>query len=340
MAAPGVTFVVATYRRADALRATLSVLSLQTCPDWTAIVVGDRCDEETADAVRSVGDLRIRYYNLPTRFGEQSGPNSAGLALADREWVAFLNHDDLLLPDHVEHAFDVLSRRGGAFFVGRYGQYSRVEDGRGNGPVETRIFPERQAPEELLSSNPWGFDPSSFWVVRTEVARRAGPWRPARTLWRTPLRDWALKAWRQARGLTFGEKVTGLRFQTMEGRAYGAAGTPEIAEAALRLAIDTPDAVRRTVESEAGACLSAVETVPRRRERLFPFTAAKRAFFRAYAPIYLATGIDPHVVARRLKRRPKGVLMEELTRQRVAEGLPADPSIDDFLRDPEAHRVV
>ena len=88
MHAPHVTFVIATHRRVDALRCTLRALLLQAHPDWTALVIGDRCGDETAEAIRAFHEPRIRYYNLPQRFGEQSGPNSAGLHLAGGDFGA------------------------------------------------------------------------------------------------------------------------------------------------------------------------------------------------------------------------------------------------------------
>src|SRR5262245_20540828 len=114
--APRVTFVIATYRRVDALRSTLQALLLQTHADWTALVIGDRCGEETAEAIRSFREPRIRYYNLPRRVGEQSGPNSAGLHLAEGDFISFLNHDDLLLGDHLVDALHRLAADNADFY--------------------------------------------------------------------------------------------------------------------------------------------------------------------------------------------------------------------------------
>ena len=176
-----VTFVVATYRRADALRSTLRSVCGQTHGDWTALVVGDACGDETAEAVRSLKDPRIRYYNLPERFGEQSGPNSAGLHMAKGDHVVFLNHDDLLLPDHLarmlEHDADVC--------FGRFATATRIEKGE---PVFTETGPRATHLSALFGSSPWAFDPSSFWLVRTAYAKAVGPWRRAAEVWRTPLR--------------------------------------------------------------------------------------------------------------------------------------------------------
>ncbi|MGL4880992.1 MAG: glycosyltransferase family 2 protein, partial [Waterburya sp.] len=67
-----VTLVIATYKRVEALRCTLTSLILQQYQDWTALVIGDCCSDETAEMIRSLGESRIKYYNFPERFGEQS----------------------------------------------------------------------------------------------------------------------------------------------------------------------------------------------------------------------------------------------------------------------------
>ena len=91
MIPPLVSFVVATYLRPDALQAALRGVLLQDYEHWELIVVGDCCGPETAKAIADVGDPRIRYYNLPERYGEQGGPNTAGMHLAGGEYIVFLN---------------------------------------------------------------------------------------------------------------------------------------------------------------------------------------------------------------------------------------------------------
>ena len=142
--------MIATYRRVEALRSTVRSVLLQTHGDWTALVIGDCCGEETADALRGFKDPRVRYYNLPERFGEQSGPNSAGLGLAAGEYVAFLNHDDLLLQDHLAHMLERLEAAD--FCVGRFANATRLEDGA---PVFDDVRPRHADLSGMLRADPW-----------------------------------------------------------------------------------------------------------------------------------------------------------------------------------------
>ena len=81
------------------------------------LVVGDNCAPETEAVVRSMDDSRFSYLNLQRRFGHQSGPNSVGGLVASTPLLAYLNHDDILLPDHIARARAKLSA-GSDFFVG------------------------------------------------------------------------------------------------------------------------------------------------------------------------------------------------------------------------------
>lgn len=329
--APDVTFVIATYRRADALRCTLRSLVLQQHPDWLALVIGDACGEETEAAVRAVGDPRIRYYNLPTRFGEQSGPNSFGLHLAASPWLAFLNHDDLLLADHLSRALPGAAVHGADVYVARSAEATLLEeDGDALRPVFTQIRPLANELGRLLAEDPYVLDPSSFWVVRTAFAKRVGRWRPARTLWRTPLRDWVLRASRLGARFAVGDVPTGLRFWTQNLRASRPlyeSRTPEHQAMLARMERETPDALRAEILAEVARRGAPEPGSPGWRPRL-----AGR--------LHRATGIDVHVVLSRLAGRPPGAVLQTITAKRTGAELPPVPALEPLLADPEAHRVV
>ena len=130
---PLITIVLATYNRPANLRLAIRSVLRQTVSDWRLLVIGDACDARTAEVVAAIGDSRIDYVNLPVRCGEQSIPNSIGMALAASRWIALLNHDDVLLADHLEQAMAALDAGGGEFFAGR-AAFARVsghlDDGR------------------------------------------------------------------------------------------------------------------------------------------------------------------------------------------------------------------
>lgn len=335
MAAPAATFVIATYRRVQALRCTLRSLQLQRRAEWEAVIVGDCCGPETAETVRAFAEPRFRYYNFPGRFGEQSGPNSFGLHLARGAAVAFLNHDDLLLPDHLERGLAALDAGGADFWIGRGADATRLETGTDGAaaPVCTGLLPRCHDLSTLVLSDPWLFDPSSFWLVRADYARTVGAWRPSTRLYRTPLRDWLMRAWRLGGRFAFGDQVTGLRFWTQNLRSEGplyAVATPEHDTMVRRFETESPDAIRAGIDRQiAAAAPPGPDGGP-----------GRAAGCRLRAFLYLNLGLDLLVVRSFLTGRPRGALHRKLIGKRTGEAMPGVQSIDRWLADPEACRVV
>jgi hypothetical protein len=65
-------------------------------------VIGDGCSDESGKVVEEIGDARVQWHNLPANTGHQSGPNNLGIDLARGDVIAYLGHDDLWLPRHLE----------------------------------------------------------------------------------------------------------------------------------------------------------------------------------------------------------------------------------------------
>jgi len=84
------------------LRHTIESVLWQTFPDFEVLVIGDGCSDNTEDVVRSFDDSRIEWHNLPENTGDQSGPTNEGLRRARGKYMAYLNHDDIWLPNHLE----------------------------------------------------------------------------------------------------------------------------------------------------------------------------------------------------------------------------------------------
>jgi hypothetical protein len=345
MQLPNVTFIIATYRRIDALRCTLRSLQLQTHGEWDAIVVGDCCGPETSDMIRTLADGRIRYYNLPERFGEQSGPNSFGLHLATGDYVCFLNHDDLLLADHLEYSLAEIVAAGSDFYfaLAANAEGLTTDAGGTTAPVFASVLPSQKDLTALVSSNEYSFDPSSFWLVRTAYARAVGPWRHSSQLWRTPLRNWIMRAWRLGGVMSFGDKITGLRFWTQnlrEGAPLYKSKSPEHEYMINLMENISPDGVREFIHLQFKEIAS--------QRALFaqsePNAALGRCFIRAgrvlQTELYLRFGIDYMELTSRLTGRQKGALHKFLLQKRTGESIPGITDISHLLENPESCRVL
>jgi hypothetical protein len=102
VASPLVSIVTATYNWSSALRCAIESARMQTFGDFEHLVIGDACTDDSANVVASFGDSRLRWINLPENSGGQAGPNNHGIAQARGEFIAYLGHDDVWFPTHLE----------------------------------------------------------------------------------------------------------------------------------------------------------------------------------------------------------------------------------------------
>lgn len=182
---PLVSIVMATYNRSNILGYVIESVLSSTLQDWELIIVGDCCTDNSAEVVAAFADERIRFLNLPENFGEQTGPNNVGIGLARGKYLAFLNHDDLWLPDHLQSNIDVLER-GDAELVFDQGLVVQTDVQHVVGALSANLAPYCPSMEV----------PVSLWVMRRELAVQVGPWAPSWELRCWPSQGWLHRAYR------------------------------------------------------------------------------------------------------------------------------------------------
>ena len=333
---PKATYIIATYARADALEATLVSLMKQDCTSWEAIVVGDNCDAETEQAIRSISDFRIRYYNLPLRCGEQSIPNSFGLLLAEGEFVCFLNHDDVLFGDALSHQLVVMEEQNADMLFSRFGVVSEMkESGEQVLPVVSLVLPAIRSTPMLFSPNSIGLDPSSFWLVRADFAKKVGVWRPANEIHRFPIGHWLARAGRLNPKIYFDQQIAGLQFLTQYASSEHRRGVPaylsrSFAHQAMKELLITYH------YTELRDMLALGELIPH--DLPFSFWYRLQVTFGAW--LYQTTNIDCFEVKYLILGRKRGASMSDVSIRRVGKSL-GRATMDQILRlDPESIRVV
>ena len=106
-----VSVIMPTYNRGPAILESVRSALAQTWRDLEVIIVNDGGDDAAGEVVRSLSDPRIRYMKLPRNRGEAFARN-AGLRSAKGRWIAFLDDDDVFLPDHVATLVGALESSG------------------------------------------------------------------------------------------------------------------------------------------------------------------------------------------------------------------------------------
>lgn len=197
---PQVSIVMATYNRSNIIGYSIRSVLASHFQDWELIVVGDACTDDTQEVVRTFGDPRIRYACLEKNFGEQSGPNNHGVSLARGEYIAFLNHDDFWLPDHLTHALAVLKNTDAdlVFSIGL------LSHGGPRGTLMYGALTEEKHYHARLSI------PASLWVFRRQLAEKIGDWKPARETVGAPSQEWLYRTYRSGARMVPVRKITAL----------------------------------------------------------------------------------------------------------------------------------
>jgi len=95
---PSVSVVIPTLNRREWIGASVRSVLAQTFQDLEVIVVDDGSDDGTPELLAAEFGDRIRVVSLPHNHGRSAARN-VGWALARGEFVAFLDSDDLWLPE-------------------------------------------------------------------------------------------------------------------------------------------------------------------------------------------------------------------------------------------------
>ena len=116
---PQFTIGIPTYNRAELLKRSIASALDQSAPDVRVIVSDNASPDHTAEVVQSFGD-RVEYHRNATNLGATANLEKV-FQLASTEYFSWLQDDDVLHRDFVQHA---LRGFAGADDVAAYACYS------------------------------------------------------------------------------------------------------------------------------------------------------------------------------------------------------------------------
>ncbi|MBW4492797.1 MAG: glycosyltransferase [Oscillatoria princeps RMCB-10] len=102
------SIVIPTRERHDTLKYSIASVLNQTYREFELVVMDNFSSPETAEAVKSFDDPRIKYCRAPERLS-MSDNWELGLSHATGEYVFILGDDDALMPDGLELCFKILN---------------------------------------------------------------------------------------------------------------------------------------------------------------------------------------------------------------------------------------
>lgn len=132
MKAPGITVLMTVYNGGHYLPLAIGSVLKQTHKDFELLIVEDKSSDGSMQYLRSLNDPRVRVHANEHNLGQTKSLN-VGLRLAQSEFVARMDADDLAGPQWLEHlikaaqkdhGITVISPRAAA--IDEKGNFSRV----------------------------------------------------------------------------------------------------------------------------------------------------------------------------------------------------------------------
>ena len=127
-----VSIITPTYNCAKFIAETIDSVLAQTYKNWEMIIVDDCSQDDTQRIVEDYvsKDSRIRYYLLDKNSGAAVARTTA-MNLAKGSYMAFLDSDDIWLPNKLEQQIAWMQSNGYAFSCTAYEQIDENGNSRG-----------------------------------------------------------------------------------------------------------------------------------------------------------------------------------------------------------------
>lgn len=116
---PLVSIITPMFNAANTIGGTIRSVQAQTYQNWEMLVVDDCSTDNSREVVRQLirNDRRIRLIESEYNFGGPARPRNIGMMSSLGKYFAFLDSDDLWLPDKLKLEVDFLENNSEYFLV-------------------------------------------------------------------------------------------------------------------------------------------------------------------------------------------------------------------------------
>lgn len=114
-----VSIIMPSYNTAPYIEETIQSVLNQTYTNWEMIIVDDCSTDNTDEVLSRISDSRIRIFKNDRNSGAAVSRNRA-LCEAKGQWIAFLDSDDLWMPEKLEKQISFMEKNGYSFSYTNY----------------------------------------------------------------------------------------------------------------------------------------------------------------------------------------------------------------------------
>ena len=169
---PTVSVVIPTHNRADLIGEAIQSVLDQTFQDFDVHIIDNGSSDDTEEVVRAFDDQRLNYF-WQENTGLPASSRNTGIARSQGEFIAFLDSDDVWLPDKLGDQVEAMRMNPARGIVSSNFRYMGERDFPWmNGPaLQDRKIPTGRVFEALLHHN---FIATSTAMVRRAALDRVG----------------------------------------------------------------------------------------------------------------------------------------------------------------------
>ena len=104
-----ISIITASYNYEKYIKSTIESVIAQTYTDWELIVIDDCSTDNSVEIIKSFDDERIKLVINETNLGLSKTLEKA-VNLAQGDWIAFLESDDLWMKNHLEEKVKIIEK--------------------------------------------------------------------------------------------------------------------------------------------------------------------------------------------------------------------------------------
>lgn len=161
---PTVSVIIPTYNRASFLVRAVKSVYQQTCKDFEVIIVDDGSTDETQQCLSTLG-FQFCYKYLP-HSGIPAYVRNEGIKEARGDYVAFLDDDDIWLPDKLERQMELAEKYPDVVLFSS-NAYSQSHHSHQAGELYLQFY------DQKLGNLFWDLIKDNFVITSTVLVERA-----------------------------------------------------------------------------------------------------------------------------------------------------------------------
>lgn len=136
-----ISIIVPCYNSEETIRECIESVLCQTFQNWEMLIVDDCSTDNSAEIAKKYADRynKIRFFQTSKPSGSPALPRNIGIEHSSGNYIAFLDSDDIWLPNKLEHQVEFITSHHSELV---YSYYEKMTwDGqRNNRIIKTRPF--------------------------------------------------------------------------------------------------------------------------------------------------------------------------------------------------------